>query len=75
MAKKNFKFESGVMICGTASDLDGRTGTIIGKCSEHATVDFYIVLLVKPLKDGTRGVMMIESCLDGQISGPEASWL
>lgn len=63
MSKKNFPIDSSVSIYQTNSDLDNATGRIIGKSYSDAEIDFYIVLLDKPLANKATGLVMIESCL------------
>lgn len=61
--KQNFEIDQKVIIGRTTDEnLDGQTGTIVGK-SFNNICDFYIVLLDIPYPDGTKAINMIESCL------------
>jgi hypothetical protein len=62
MSKENFKTDSRVEFHSTASELDGKTGTILGISSSHAECNFWIVGLDEPLPD-RRAVVIIDSCL------------
>jgi hypothetical protein len=72
MSKENFKTDSRVEFHSTASELDGKTGTILGISSSHAECNFWIVGLDEPLPERRafgvsaserRAVVIIDSCL------------
>lgn len=60
--KKNLGIKTKVTIFNTNSDIDGLTGFIAGKSSEHI-LDHYIVILDEPLKD-YMAINIIESCIE-----------
>jgi hypothetical protein len=45
-----------------STDLDGKTGRILGIASEHATNNFWIVLLDVPLPE-REAVVIIDACI------------
>lgn len=60
--KLNFAVDQRVVIGRTTDKrLDGKTGTILGKSTNHIA-EFYIVLLDEPIK-GAKAINLIESCL------------
>lgn len=64
--KQNFGVGQWVRIGQTTSpELDGMIARVAGKSSEHASCDFYIVLLTKKLSyTGAVAIQMVESCLE-----------
>ena len=65
LLNKNFAVDDRVKIINTADDrLDGHTGSILGR-SVQGILDFYIMLLDKPLGFAAdKAVNLPESCLD-----------
>ncbi len=61
MIKQNFEVNT-VVELHSCMELSGMAGVVLGKASEHAECDFYIVMLDKPLPDRS-AVVMIESCI------------
>ena len=60
--KKNFKLKTEVRFINCAEGA-GMTGYILGKSSQHAEMDFYIVMLDKPLPESL-AIVMTEYCLE-----------
>ena len=62
--KHNFVIDEVVQINHTTDpELDGQTGTILGR-SIVDVLDFYIVLLDKPHSRGDKAISITEACLD-----------
>lgn len=60
--KRNMPVDQRVMFGQTADpDLDGTTGTVLGKSGDHV-FDVYIVLLDKPYM-GQKAINITEACL------------
>ena len=60
--KKNFKLKTEVRFINCA-ELSGMTGYILGKSSQFAEMDVYIVMLDKPLPD-CLAITITEHCLE-----------
>jgi len=63
IAKKNYPLDHKVRIVrtGASSEVEGKTGTILGKCFVYAH-DHYIVLLDEPTETN-KAITITEHCL------------
>ena len=61
--KQNLSVDQRVVLGRTSSeDMDGATGTILGKSYDDSFIDSYIVLLDVPL-NGQKAISLIEGCI------------